>query len=70
MFTNDRQKAAKVKYKCDESLTKQTIFEEYSLLQNLEAFEFFWRSFADEHTTLLKLTRRNVKLNKFAFGTP
>ena len=69
-MTDKRQKAARVKYKCDESLTKQSIFEEYSLLQNLEAFEFFWRSFADEHNTLLKLTRRNVKLNKFAFGTP
>ena len=69
-MTDKRQKAAKVKYKRDESLTKQSIFEEYSLLQNLEAFEFFWRSFTDEHNTLLKLTRRNVKLNKFAFGTP
>ena len=69
-MTDKRQKAAKVKYKCDESLTKQSIFEEYSLLQNLEAFDFFWRSFADEHNTLLKLTMRNVKLNKFAFVTP
>ena len=55
-MTDKRQKAAKVKYKRDESLTKQSIFEEYSLLQNLEAFEFFWRSFTDEHNTLLKLT--------------
>ena len=30
----------------------------------------FWSSFADEHNTLPKSTRRNVKLNKFAFGTP
>ena len=29
-----------------------------------------WSSFADEHNTLPKSTRRNVKLNKFAFGTP
>ena len=34
-----------------------------------EAFEFFWSPFADEHNTLPKSTRRNVKLNKFAFGT-
>ena len=30
--TDKRQKAAKVKYKRDESLTKQSIFVEYSLL--------------------------------------
>ena len=35
-----------------------------------EAFEFCWSSFADEHNTLLKSTRRSVKLNKFAFCTP
>ena len=35
-----------------------------------EAFEFCWSSFADEHNTLPKSTRRNIKLNKFAFGTP
>ena len=40
----------------------------YSSLE--EAFEFCWSSFADEHNTLPKSTRRNVKLNKFAFGTP
>ena len=33
-----------------------------------EAFEFCWSSFADEHNTALKSTRRNVKLNKFEFG--
>ena len=35
-----------------------------------EAFEFCWSSFADEHNAFPKLTRRNVKLNKFAFGIP
>ena len=30
----------------------------------------FWSSFADEHNTLPKSTRRNVKFNKFAFETP
>ena len=35
-----------------------------------EAFEFCWSSFADEHNTFPKSTRRNVTLNKFAFGTP
>ena len=40
----------------------------YSALE--EAFEFCWSSFADEHNTLPKSTRRNVKSNKFAFWTP
>ena len=35
-----------------------------------EAFEFCRSSFADEHNAFPKLTRRNVKLNKFAFGIP
>ena len=35
-----------------------------------EAFEFCWSSFADENYTSPKSTRRDVKLNKFAFGTP
>ena len=34
-----------------------------------EAFVFCWCSFADEHNTLPKSTRKNVKWNKFAFGT-
>ena len=38
----------------------------YSSLE--EAFEFCWSSFAEEHNTSPK--SRNVKLNKFAFGTP
>ena len=29
-----------------------------------------WSSFVDEHNTLPKLTRRNVKLNTFALRTP
>ena len=35
-----------------------------------ETFEFCWNSFADERNTLPKSTRRNVKLNIFAFGSP
>ena len=35
-----------------------------------EAFEFCWSSFTDEHNTFPKSTRRNVKSNKFTFGTP
>ena len=35
-----------------------------------ETFEFCWSSFADERNTLPKSTRRNVKLNIFAFGSP
>ena len=37
----------------------------YSALE--EAFEFCWSLFADEHNTLPKSTRKNVKLNKFVF---
>ena len=49
-------------------LTKQfSICGIYSFLE--EAFDFCWSSFADEHNTLPKSTKRNVKLNKFAFGT-
>ena len=33
-------------------------------------FEFCWSSFADEHYTLPKSTRRNLTLNKFAFRNP
>ena len=40
----------------------------YSSLE--EVLEFCWGSFTNEHNTLLKLTRRNVKLKKFAFWTP
>ena len=51
-------------------MTKQSIFVEYILLLE-EAFEFCWSSCSsvDKHNTLPKSTRRNVKLNKFAFGT-
>ena len=35
-----------------------------------ETFEFCSSSFADERNTLPKSTRRNVKLNIFAFGSP
>ena len=31
----------------------------------------FWNSFTDEHNTFIpKSTKRSIKLNKFAFGTP
>ena len=60
-----------VKCKRDESITKQSIFVEYILQCTLEeASEFCWSLFADEDNTLPKSTRRNIKLNKFAFGTP
>ena len=32
--------------------------------------EFSWSSFADERNSFPKSNRKNVKLNKFAFGTP
>ena len=73
MFTNDRpdkrQKATKVKCKRDESITKT--INVCGICSSLdEAFEFCWISFADEHNTLPKLTRSNIKLIKCAFGTP
>ena len=43
--------------------------KEYGSLFSLEAFEFCGSSLPDEHNTLPKSTRRNVKLNKFVFGT-
>ena len=54
-----------------ESTAKQPILfcRIYSSIQMQEAFEFFWSSFANEHNTQPKSTRRNVKLNKFASGT-
>ena len=58
------QKATKVK--CKRKTVK--IGGTYSSLE--EAFDFCWSSFADEHHTLVKSTRRNVKLNKFGRGTP
>ena len=69
-ITDKRQKAAKVKCKRDESLTKQPILICGIQSSLEEAFEFCWSSFEDEHNTLPKSTRRNVELNKFAFGTP
>ena len=60
-----RQEAIKVKCKRNESLTKQSIFVEYILI---------WKknfSFAGARQQMnTESTRRNVGLNKFAFGTP
>ena len=50
-MTDKRQKATKVKSKCDESITKQSIFVEIINSSLEEAFEFCWSSFADEHNT-------------------
>ena len=67
-MTDKRQRATKVKCKCHESIKKTVnISRIYSSLE--EAFEFCWSLFADEHKTLPKSTKRNVKSNKFAFGT-
>ena len=63
-MTDKRQKATKVKCKREESLTKQSIFVEYSLLLK-KHLGFAWSALADEHNTL-----PNVKLDKFVFGTP
>ena len=66
-MTDKRQKATKVKCKRDESLTKQSTFVEYSLLYKKH---LSFAGVVDEHNTLPKSTRRNVKLNKFVLGTP
>ena len=51
--------------------TPQKNSKNYGIYSSLEkAFEFCWSLFADEQNTLPKSTRRKVKLNKFAFGTP
>ena len=63
------QKAIKVKFKRDEYYNKTVnICGIQSCLE--EAFEFCWSSFVNEHNTLPKSTRRNVKSNKITFGTP
>ena len=68
-MTDRRQKATKVKCKREESGAKHSIFGGiYSSLE--EAYEFCWSSLAGEHSTLLKSTRRHVKLGKFVFGAP
>ena len=71
-MTAKRQEATKLIYNHDEAITN---LNSYYLLNTVyssleEVFEFCWGSFANEHNTLLKLTRRNVKLKKFAFSTP
>ena len=66
---NDRQNATKVKCKRDEPVTKQSIYM-CGIYSSEEVFEFCWSLFTDEHHTLPKSTRKNVKLNTFAFGTP
>ena len=67
-MTGKRQEATKFKCKRDESITKQPFFHRmYSSLE--KPFEICWSSLADEHKPLPKLTRRNIKSNKFAFGT-
>ena len=69
-MTDKRQKATKVKCECNESITKQSIFVEYILLWKKQLSLILLELFADEHNTFPKSTRRNVKLNKFAFRTP
>ena len=51
LFTNDTQKATKVKFKRDESTSKTVnIPRIYSSLE--KALEFCWSSFAKDHKTL------------------
>ena len=76
-MTDKRQKAAKVKCKWHESLTKQSIFVEYSLLQKKHKVSFAG-AHSQMNTTLFfflfsflfSFLFLFVRLNKFAFGTP
>ena len=55
-----RQKATKVKCKCNESLTKQSIFVEYSLLYN-EHLSFAGARL-QMNTTLTKIDQEKPKI--------
>ena len=57
-MTDKIQKATKVKFKSEESLTKQSIFLEYSLSSLEETFEFCWSLLADEHNTSPKIDQK------------
>ena len=63
-MTDKRRKAAKVKCKRGESITYKTVNICGTYSSPEEAFEFCWISFTDEHNSLPKSTRWNVKLNK------
>ena len=68
-MTGKRQKATKVKCKRDESRNKAVkIGGAYSSLE--EAFELCWSSFADEHNTLVKSTRRKRKIEQIWMWKP
>ena len=69
-MTDKRQKATKVKCKCNESITKQNSQYLWNIFFSGRSSWVLLELFADEHNTFPKLTRRNVKLNKFAFRTP
>ena len=58
-LTDKRQKATKIKSKCNKSITKQSRFLEYILLEY--TFEFCKSAFAEKLKTFLKSTRRNLE---------
>ena len=60
-MTDKRQKATKVKCKCEESLTKQSIFVEYSLLQkkHLSFAGACWQ-ITTQHFTKIDQKTRNI----------
>ena len=63
-MTDKRWKATKFKCKREESITYKTVNICGTHSSPEEAFEFCWISFTDEHNSLPKSTRWNVKLNK------
>ena len=67
-MTDKRQKAAKVKCKRDESLIKTANI--CGIQSSLEAFEFCWSSFADEHNTFTKIDQEKRKIEVICICSP
>ena len=67
-MTDQRQKATKVKCKREESLTKQSIFEEYSFLQkkHLSFVGARWQM----NTTLTKIDQKTRKIGQICIWNP
>ena len=67
LFTNDRQKATKVKCKREESLTKQSMFGEYSLLykKHLRFAGARWQM-----NTTLEIDQKTRKIGQIYTGNP
>ena len=69
-MTDKRQKAKKVKCKCNQSINNETvnICGIHSSLE--EAFEFCWSLLASKHNTYQKSTWRNEKFEQICVWNP